>query len=48
MIKVNQAVNDVAQVSSLITINNATIAPCLVNYNLNVNNSDLMFNVYGG
>ena len=48
VIKVSQAVNDVAQVSSLITINNATIAPCLVNYNLNVNNSDLMFNVYGG
>lgn len=48
VIKISKAINDVAQVTSLITINNATIAPCLVNYNNNVNNNDLMFNVYGG
>ena len=48
VINVNKQVNDVAQVTSLITINNATIAPCLVNYPVNFNNNDLKFNVYGG
>lgn len=47
VINTSSAINNVAQVTSLITINNATIAPCLVNYCTNPNNN-LMFNVYGG
>ena len=47
VINTSSAINNVAQVTSLITINNATIAPCLVNYCTNQNNN-LMFNVYGG
>ena len=48
-VNTKQAVHDVAQVTSLITVNNATIAPCLVNYPYNLaNNNGLTFNAYGG
>ena len=49
LIVTNKAINDVAQVTGLITVNGATIAPCLVNYPANLSsNNNLMFNVYGG
>lgn len=48
-INVKQAIYNVAQVTSLITVNNASIAPCLINYPYNLaNDNGLTFNAYGG